>query len=332
MSGLRETFLSVERLGRVRRAFIALALVLASCGDLQPAAQALAPASPAPVLSSPTPLPSGVVDPQPLVQRVRGMTAIVGRVDDVATRLIPGVDFLGPGTIPSPAMNIPATVWVVAVVGEIAPSLGVMALPTSQCGLFAFTADKGDGWASSSGALAMCQPYFARSLTPPDAPTECAPKTYDNGVPATYGFSATRPGRFSFTSIRDDAWRQPTTVSGAFLERATQGTVPYEDAFCLTAFVRPGPATETLLASGVGAIIPRVLPQPQQAIWLRGYHAVSGSADSAGHIDVVVEPKAGYEWAFFDWHALVPGGGYVMFRFNDAAGREILPWRLANGP
>jgi len=121
-------------------------------------------------------------------------------------------------------------------------------------------------------------------------------------------------------------------VTGAFLAQAPEGSVTYEDAFCLKSFVRQGPAVETLLATGVGAVVPRAMPALEWTIWLRGYHAVSGSADGAGHIDVVVEPRAGYEWAFFDWHALVPDGGYVMFRFNDASGREILPWRLANGP
>jgi len=121
-------------------------------------------------------------------------------------------------------------------------------------------------------------------------------------------------------------------VTGAFLAQAPEGSVTYEDAFCLKSFVRQGPAVETLLATGVGAVVPLAMPALEWTIWLRGYHAVSGSADGAGHIDVVVEPRAGYEWAFFDWHALVPDGGYVMFRFNDASGREILPWRLANGP
>jgi len=323
----RATFGSAERLESVRRVFIALALVLVSCGELQPAAQALAPASP-----SPTPLPIGVVDPKPLIQEATRLNGGVLRVDDVAAKLVSSADYMGAATVAGPSVNVPATVWVIAIIGDIRQTWGLLPTPNSQCKLSAYRAATGEIWSTSEGSLAMCQPYFARSLTPPDAPLHCAPTTYDNGVPATYGFSETRPGRFSFTSIRDDVWRQPTTVSGAFLERATQGTVAYEDAFCLKAFVRPGPAIETLLASGVGAIIPRVLPQPQQAIWLRGYHAVSGSADSAGHIDVVVEPKAGYEWAFFDWHALVPGGGYVMFRFNDAGGREILPWRLANGP
>jgi hypothetical protein len=322
------------RLGGMRRFIVAVAIAIAlvACGDRQPGSQALAPAAPSrTALPAPTPLPSGVVDPQPLVQQVIRLSAIVLRVDDVATKLVSGADFLGPGTLPGPAGSVPATAWVVAVVGEIAPNFGVMARPNSQCGLFAFRADTGDGWASASGALALCQPYFARSLTPPDAPLRCAPDAYDNGVSSAYGFSKTRRGSFGFTSIRDDSWHQPTTVRGAFLAQAPEGSVPYEDAFCLKSFVRQGPAVEKLLASGVGAIVPRAMPM-EWTIWLRGYHAVSGSADDAGHIDVVVEPKAGYEWAFFDWHALVPSGGYVMFRFVDASGREVLPWRLANGP
>jgi hypothetical protein len=314
-------------------AALAFALSVVACGDLQSGSQALAPASPSPTLMpSPTPLPSGVVDPQPLVQQVKGRTAIVGRIDDITTKLMSGVDFLGPGTVPSPAMNIPATLWVVAVVGEIAPSFRVMTRPSSQCGLFAFRADTGDGWSSKSGALALCQPYFAHSLTPPDAPRSCASETYDNGVPTSYGFSGTRPGSFPFTRVRDDSWRQPTTVPGSFLAQAPEGSVPYLQALCVKSFIRRGPTIERLLAAGVGATVPQSLPTHEWAIWLRGYHAVSGSADNAGHFDVVVEPRLGYEWAFFDWHALVPEGGYVMFRFVDAAGHEVLPWRLANGP
>jgi hypothetical protein len=328
-----QRFAPAARLRDVRRLIVALTLVLVACADSQSASQALAPASPSPTAQpSPTPLPSGVIDPKPLVQRVRGMTGIIRRIDDITTKLMSSTDYMGPGTVPGPTVSFPPTVWVVAVVGDIAPNFGLMARPNSQCGLFAFAADTGEGWSSSSGSLALCQPYFARSLTPPDAPLSCASNIYSNGVPPTYGFSKTRHGPFGFTSIRDDSWRQPTTVRGAFLANATEGTVMYEDAFCLNAFVRPGPAVEKLLASGVGAKVPTALPQPQQAIWLRGYHAVSGKADDAGHIDVVVEPKAGYEWAFFDWHALVPDGGYVMFRFSDGCGREILPWRLANGP
>jgi hypothetical protein len=259
------------------------------------------------------------------------MTAIVRRIDDVATKLMSSADYLGPGNVFGPSVSVPATVWVVAVVGDIAPNFGVMARPNSQCALFAFWADTGEVWSSAEGSLALCQPYFARSLTPPDAPVRCTSDTYDNGLPRDNTFSRTSSGPFSITPVRDDVWRQPTIVRGTFLAQAPENSIPYEQAFCVKAFIRQ-PAVEKLLVSGVGAIVPQTLPQLEWAIWLRGYHAVSGSADAAGHIDVVVEPRAGYEWAFFDWHALVPEGGYVMFRFVDASGREILPWRLGNGP
>jgi hypothetical protein len=324
----------------VRRLIVALALLLAACGDLRAGSQAVAPRTPLPTslssstpASSSTPLPSGIVDPQPLVQQVEGMNGIVLRIDDIATKLVSAADYLGPDNVPGPSVNVPSTVWVVAVVGDIAPNFGVMWRPNSPCGLFSFRADSGEIWSAGEGSLAMCQPYFARALTPADAPLRCAPLAYDNGVSRKrQAFSQTRRGPFGFTSIRDDRWRQPTIVPGSFLARAPGGSVPYEDAFCLKALVRQGPAVEMLLASGVGAVVPRAMPPLEWAIWLRGYHAVSGSADAEGHIDVVVEPKAGYEWAFFDWHALVPEGGYVMFRFVDASGHEVLPWRLANGP
>jgi len=280
-----------------------------------------------------TPLPSGVVDPAQLVDRVLAMTAIVHRADMFATKLTSVADYLGPRVSLGTGVSVPRRLWVVAVVGEVGSSSltgpGRSATP-SQCGLFAYDAETGAGWSSSIGALSMCQPYFARSLTPPDQPVNCAPAAYDNGVPRNYTFSATSPGPVVFTSVRDDAWREPSLVPGSFLAQAPQGTVPYEDAFFLCAFVPPGTTVEKLLATGIGANA--AAARADLAIWLRGYHALGGTADGAGHIDVVVEQRAGYEWAYFDWHALVPGGGYVMFTFRDSAGSEVLPWRLANGP
>ena len=259
------------------------------------------------------------------------MTGVVLRIDDIATKLMPSADYLGNSIVLSPAANAPGTVWVVAVLGELAPSFGAIAIPNYSCGLFAFRADTGEIWSSGGGSLSKCQPYFARSLTPPDAPRRCVSDTYENGLPRDNTFSRTSPGPFTITPVRDDAWRQPTIVRGAFLAQAPEGSIPYLQSFCVKAFIRQ-PAMEKLLTSGVAATLPQTLPPLDWAIWLRGYHAVSGSADATGHIDVVVEPRAGYEWAFFDWHAVVPDGGYVMFRFVDASGREILPWRLGNGP
>jgi hypothetical protein len=278
-----------------------------------------------------TPLPSGVIDPAQLVDRVLAMTAIVHRADMFATKLTSVAEYLGPGVSVGTGVSVPPRLWVVAVVGEVGSSslTGRSAL-SSQCGLFAYDAETGAGWSSSIGSLAMCQPYFARSLTPPDQPVNCAPAAYDNGVPRNNTFSPTTPGPVVFTSVRDDAWREPSLVPGSFLAQAPQGSVPYEDAFCLGAFVRQGPTVEKLLATGIGANAPAA--RADFAIWLRGYHALGGTADGAGHIDVVVEQRPGYEWAYFDWHALVPGGGYVMFTFRDSAGSEVLPWRLANGP
>ena len=144
---------------------MATAFILAACGGPQPGSEALAPTSPSTTpLTSPTPLPSGVVDPQSLVRHVKGLTAIVLRVDDIATKLMPSSEYLGPGNVPGPSMIVPATVWVVAVVGDIRPSFGVMARPNSQCGLFAFRADTGEVWSGGEGSLAVCQPYFARRL------------------------------------------------------------------------------------------------------------------------------------------------------------------------
>ena len=202
-----------------------LTLALFACGDLQSGSQALAPASPSP-LPSPTPLPSGVVDPQPLVQRVKGMTGVVLRIDDIATKLMPSADYLGNSIVLSPAANAPGTVWVVAVLGELAPSFGVIAIPNYSCGLFAFRADTGEMWSSGGGSLSKCQPYFARSLTPPDAPRRCVSDTYENGLPRDNTFSRTSPGPFTITPVRDDAWRQPTIVVVRSSRRRLRGAFP----------------------------------------------------------------------------------------------------------
>ena len=254
------------------------------------------------------------------------------RVDDAAAKLVSTADYLGATTITVPAVNAPATVWVIAIVGDIRQTRGVLARPNAQCQLSVYWASSGEIWSIAEGSLSMCQPYFSRSLTPPDAPVRCAPNGYDNAVMRDQPFSKTRRGALTFTSVRDETWRQPTMVRGAFLAESPEGSVTYENAFCIKAFVRRSPAVETLLASGVGATVPQQMPPLEWAIWLRGYHAVSGTADDNGHIDVVVEPRAGYAWAFFDWHSLVPDGGYVALRFLDAAGNEVLPWRIANGP
>jgi hypothetical protein len=318
---------TVDRLRNVRTFIVVFAFALAACGDLQPASQALGPASP-----SPTPLPSGVVDPQPLLRAAARVNGAVLRVDDAAVKLVSTADYSGGRATVGPGVNAPATVWVIAIVGDIRQTWGLLPRPNAQCKLYAYWASTGELWSTAEGALSMCQPYFARSLAPPDAPVRCASDAYDNGVSPAYLFSRTRSGPIDFTAVRDDAWRQPTIVRGAFLAQAPEGSVRYEDAFCLRAFVRAGPAVEKLLASGVAASVPSTLPQLDKAIWLRGYHALSGFADEAGHIDVVLERRVGYEWAFFDWHALVPDGGYAIFRFLDEAGHEILPWRLVNGP
>jgi len=313
----------------MRRSIVALtvALFLVACGDLQPGSQALAPSSP-----PATPLPSGVVDPRPLLREASRVIGGVLRVDDATATLVSADEYSGGRATVGPGINAPATVWVIAIVGDIRQTWGLLPRPNARCKLHAYWASTGELWSTAEGSLSMCQPYFARSLTPPDAPVRCAADAYDNGVSSAYISSRTRSGSIAFTAVRDDAWRQPTIVRGDFLAQAPEGSVPYEDAFCLKAFVRAGPAVEKLLASGVAAALPSTMPQLAKAIWLRGYHAISGSADEAGHIDVVLERRAGYEWAFFDWHALVPGGGYVIFRFLDQAGHEILPWRLVNGP
>jgi len=285
------------------------------------------PASP-----SATPLPSGVVDPQPLLRQATRVIGGVLRVDDAAAKLVSAADYSGGRATVGPGVSAAATVWVIAVVGDIRQTRGVLPRPHAQCKLHAYWASTGELWSTAEGSLSMCQPYFTRSLTPPDAPVRCAAQAYDNGVSAAYLSSRTRSGPIDFTAVRDDAWHQPTIVPGAFLAQAPEGSVRYEDAFCLKAFVRAGPEVEKLLASGVAASVPSTLPRLDKAIWLRGYHALSGYADDAGHIDVVLEQRVGYEWAFFDWHALVPDGGYVIFRFLDEAGHEILPWRLVNGP
>ena len=312
----------------VKALLVALAIVIVGCGDLQTGSRALAPSA---VSASPTPLPSGVIDPKPLEQRASGLSASVHRVDKVSSTLTSRKAYMDSVHAMTTAIPDPDLIWVIAIIGELTPSFGLIDMGVQQCGLFGFDAFTGDGWMSTTGPLANCVPYFKGSITPPDEPVRCPAQPYDNGLPRDSPFTPTHAGDVPLITVRDDAWRQPTTVSGTFLMRAPAGSVVYQDAYCLAAVVRESPAKDTLRAGAVGARVGSI-PPLDYAVWLRDLHALRASADGKGHIAVTLERRAGFEWAFFDWSKISTGASYVMFQFIDPSGAEMAPWRLFNGP
>lgn len=281
--------------------------------------------------ASPTPLPSGVIHPQPLIDHDTKLGGIVIRVDKVATKLTTMKDAMD-GAATGPTIT-DAPLWAVAIVGAIKPEFGVVDTGIAACGVFFHDAATGDVRGMRAGSLSLCQPYFAASLAPADAPVHCATNVFPRGVFEHWtAFTATRAGAVRLDVIRDDSWRGPTVASGTFLAQAPEGGNAYLRAFCIAADVRQSPAIEKLVASGLGDLHPdRPFPHDGFALWLRDRHALGAAADGAGHVNVTIEPKAGFEWAFFDWNALVGQAGYVQFRLVDPQGHDALPWIVGNG-
>ena len=310
------------------RGLILAALLVAACGDLQPDSRALAPARASPS-SVATPLPSGVIDPQPLIERDKTISAVVLRADTVAAKLTTMQAAMA-GSATGPSID-GSPVWAIAIVGQLRPAFGPIDTGTSPCGVFFHDASTGDVRGVQMGALATCQPYFKDSLAPADAPLHCSIDHFPPGVFEHFQFNATRPGPQPLYVARDDAWRTPATVAGAFLLGSPEGGDTYLRAYCITAFVHQVTASDPVLG-GMGAVKPdRPLRTNEFAIWLRSYHAISMAADDAGHVTVTIEPRPGFEWAFFDWKALVGTSGYVQFRLVDRSGAEIVPWIVGNG-
>ena len=103
-------------------------LLLSACGDPQSGA-------PAGGRGSATPTPDVALR---LMDRVRNMTAIVRRTDRIAAVQAKWGDVLSRSGVQGGNGDPNEDVWIVAVVGEVYPSFGVMEMGSSPCGTFAF--------------------------------------------------------------------------------------------------------------------------------------------------------------------------------------------------
>ena len=104
-------------------------------------------------------MPSGVIDPQPLIDQATGLRSIVLRVDDVTAKLTTMSDFMkdSGATRPSPFPDQP--IWAVAIRGDVRID-AVIDLPHARCAVFAYDAATGDVRASRAGPSEVCDPYF----------------------------------------------------------------------------------------------------------------------------------------------------------------------------
>jgi hypothetical protein len=228
--------------------------------------------------------------------------------------------------------------WVFAILGQIHPSFGLLPLGPSPCGLF-FINEDGAILGSAAGSLALCQPYFADSLVPGDAPLSCpAPFTY--GVELTEQ-RATRAGPIALDIGRDDAWRRSTTVPGAFLVTVVPGDITYQKVLCRDAYATLGTAFRTTDAETfmLGQVVRPTVAQPPPGrdyqVWLKDLHVRSASADDQGTLTFVVERRPGFEMVGYDPSTVLvqpTGGGYLRYRFVDAAGADVIPFIMDNIP
>ena len=308
----------------MRLVVLVLAMSLATaCGEPQSGVLSASTSSPAPVA---TPTPDIALR---LMDRVTKMTAIVRRVDRITAAQEKWGDILSRRGVRDSGADPNEDVWVIAVVGEVAPSFGPSVSGASPCGVFVY--DQAENVKSGSyGSLAACASYFSDSLVPPSAPVACPPEpqgyAYD-------GHSPTTSGPVRLTISRDDNWRQPTIAPGAFLYEVPPGSDGYYETYCRADHVVPtaNDTFEARMLLGLGS--PKVAGLPGQAqIWLKDLHAVDAVADGDA-VRVVVEPRKGFEIASFDWRSIAPQtANYIRIDYVDRSGHQVIPFRIANGP
>lgn len=134
----------------------AVLLMLGGCVSPELASRTSPPASASP---PPSPRPSGVIDPQPLIDQATHLTSIVLRVDRVTAKLATLSDFMKDGGSIGPNASPGQRLWVVAIRGDIRID-ALIDLPHAQCVLFAYDAVTADVRASRSGPAVICDPYF----------------------------------------------------------------------------------------------------------------------------------------------------------------------------
>jgi hypothetical protein len=262
------------------------------------------------------------------MDRVRNMTAVVGKIDRIAATQEKWGDVgAGNGTT-IPDMDPNGLVWVIAVVGNVSPSLRNGGWGY-QCATFVYDSQE-RGRSSTYSALSGCARYFTDSLVPPSAPVVCPPEpqgyAYDGHGPTT-------KGPVKLTISRDDGWRQPTFAPDLFLYEVPAGGIEYYETYCRADHVVTA-ANDRLAAQmllGLGS--PKAAGSPGQAqIWLKDLHALEAIADGNA-VRVVVESRKGFEIASFDWASVKPQNNtYVRFDYVDRSGIPLIPFRIANGP
>ena len=297
------------------------ALLITACGELESGA-----------LSGGRPTPAATATPVPdlalrLMDGVRNMTAIVRRVDRIAAVRAKWGDILSRSGTQQTGADPNEDVWVVAVIGEVYPSFGVMDIGPAACGTFVYDL-VGNVKSAGASSLSGCAPYFPDSLVPPSAPVVCGPEPQGYAVFDRFNFSPTKPGTVPLSVSRDDLWIQPRIVPGMFLY---EGLDTYE-TYCRSVHSATVPAqSDTKMLAGLGS--PRVsAPVGLAQIWLKDVHAISATAAANGVVTVLAERRSGFEILSYDWHVLAPQGGYIKFRFVDSAGRDVTTYAVANGP
>src|SRR5439155_5382431 len=146
-------------------ALVAALLLLTACGDPQSGALAGGRDSASPP-SATTPTPDIALR---LMDRVRNMTALVRRVDRIAAAQEKWGDILTRSGSQIPGVNPGEDAWLVAVVGEVAPSFGRGGPEAYDCATFVFDGQE-NVKSSAYSALSGCARYFTDSLVPALAP------------------------------------------------------------------------------------------------------------------------------------------------------------------
>ena len=310
----------------MRLASLGLAVaLLTACGELQGGALSGGRSSPSPAATA-TETPAIAAR---LMEQVKSMTGLIRRVDRITATRVKWGEILARSGSQQTGADPNEDIWVIAVVGEVYPSFGVMATGPGACGTFFYDLAgnvKGSGVSSLSG----CAPYFTESLVPASAPVVCPPE------PQAYaydGHGPTTKGPVTLTTSRDDAWRQPTVAPGSFLYEFPAGSGGYYETYCRAEHIvttSNDPLAARMLL-GLGS--PKATGAPGQAqIWLKGLHAIEAVADG-NSVRVLVEPRQGFEIASFDWPSVKPQNNtYVRFDFVDRSGNPLIPFRIANGP
>jgi hypothetical protein len=143
----------------MKRLAVACLLLFSGCNSSDVVRETLAPVGVSPSPGSASALPSGVVDPQSLIDQATHLRSIVLRVDDVTAKLVTISDFMKDSGTTNPNASPRQPIWVVAIRGDVRID-SIVDLPHAQCAVFAYDAITGYVQASRAGASAICDPYF----------------------------------------------------------------------------------------------------------------------------------------------------------------------------